>query len=257
MADAPLPSFRLDGRRALVTGSTQGIGLALARAFVHAGASVCLHGLGGGLELERERQALSKIGPKVGFCAADLARTDDVRLLLESVESLLGGVDILVLNAAVQVEKRLEHQSDAEIEWQLDVNLRSAFQLLRALLEPMKARGWGRVLSIGSIQEFKGSSSMPVYGATKAAQVNWVSSLARRYARHGVTINSLAPGVVDTPRNDAMLRDHFDKVQGLVPMKRVGQPEDLIGPALLLCSDAGHYITGISLPVDGGMSAGR
>lgn len=255
--DAPLPSFRLDGRRALITGSTQGIGLALARAFVHAGASVCLHGLSGGLEVERERQALAKLGPKVGFCAANLARTDDVRLLLETIQSVLGGIDILVINAAVQVEKRIEQQSDAEIQWQLDVNLRSTFQLLRALLKPMRTRGWGRVLAIGSIQEFKGYAGMPVYSATKAAQSNWVRALARDCAADGVTINSIAPGTVDTPRNEVMLREHADFVRKQIPMRRIGQPEDIVGAALLLCSDAGHYITGVSLPVDGGMAAGR
>ncbi|MGF1484370.1 MAG: SDR family NAD(P)-dependent oxidoreductase [Opitutales bacterium] len=253
MSAAPT-ELRLDGKRALITGSTQGIGLALARGFARAGASVCLHGLGGGLNLERERQALQKEGVKIAFSSADLARSEDVKRLAKDAQRLLGGVDILVLNASAQVEKTIFEQADAEIDLQLAVNLRATAQLLRELLPPMKERGWGRVLAIGSIQEYRGSNRMPIYAATKGAQLTLIRTLARFHAHDGITFNSIAPGVVDTPRNESLMSEAPEKARAMSPMRRVAVPEEFVAPALLFCAEAGSYITGTSLPVDGGMS---
>jgi NAD(P)-dependent dehydrogenase (short-subunit alcohol dehydrogenase family) len=248
--------FGLRGRRALVTGSTQGIGQAIADALAEAGAAVCFHGLAADKGTDARVERLREAGAGAAFHCADLACGEQVRGLARFAMEALGGVDILVLNASVQVEKPYDEQTDAEIDWQLGVNLRSGIQLVQKLAPGMLGRGWGRILALGSIQEHKPAGTMPVYAATKAAQTNLVMSLARRFARQGVTVNSIAPGFVRTPRTEETFLDPKLEAAKWAPMRREGYPADFAGAALLLCSDAGAYITGASLPVDGGMSAG-
>ena len=135
------------------------------------------------------------------------------------------------------------------------VNLKSSFELIKAALPHMKSQKWGRVLSIGSVNQWKQNPRLSVYSTTKSAQVNLVMNCAREYAEYGITFNNLAPGVISTDRNAEALANESirKKLFTMIPAARFGKTEDCVGPALMLCSEAGSYITGADIPVTGGM----
>lgn len=253
-AVSTLGLFRLEGRRALVTASSQGIGRAIALALAEAGAEVAVHGIEAG-GAENAAEAVRAAGARAYAFTADFAEPGAAASLAMRVEEALGGVDILVSNAAVQVRAPWDRMDPRDVERQLRVNLLSALDLFARLVPPMAARGWGRVLAVGSVQAARPHPEMVVYAATKAAQANLVVNLARQVAAQGVTVNEIAPGAIATARNAESLADpeYTAAVLARIPAGRVGLAEECAGAALLLCSDAGRYITGATLPVDGGM----
>ena len=239
----------LSGRTALVTGGSRGIGRAIAEALAAAGALVVVHGLPDHADEARDVAALLPGGTAT---AMDLALPGAGRALVESCPQL----DILVLCAAVEIRRPWAEIPPAEVDLQLGVNLREQVALMQAVVPGMRARGWGRVLAIGSVQSIRPHPDMLVYAATKAAMANMVRNLARQVAAHGVTVNALSPGAIETQRNAAALADpaYRDAVLRAIPAGRLGQPGDCAGLAVLLCSDAAAYITGTEMRVDGGMS---
>jgi NAD(P)-dependent dehydrogenase (short-subunit alcohol dehydrogenase family) len=251
----PAPPFALPGRTALVTGSSSGIGWAVAHALARAGARVALHGL----ETEEALAALARTLPAqaatVPVFSLDLAQAGNAEALAGRAIAALGRVDILVLAAAVQYRRPWTAITPEEFTRQIDVNLRATLVLLQRLVPPMQEGGWGRVVTIGSVQQAKPHPEMLVYAGTKAAQLSWVRNLAVQVGKDGVTVNNLAPGIIDTPRNADILPDAAARVRvsAPVPVRRVGVPEDCAGAALLLCSDAGAYVNGADIVVDGGL----
>jgi glucose 1-dehydrogenase len=167
-----------------------------------------------------------------------------------------GPVDILVLNASIEILEDYDTISADHFDTQIAINLRAPMELIQSLLPAMKQRQWGRILTIGSIQQVKPHPQMLVYAGTKSAQNNWVRNLARHIGPGGVTINNLAPGAIWTARNDERMsiREIRQQTEQRIPLGRLGKPADLIGAAMLLCSDAGSYINGADLFVDGGLS---
>ena len=250
------PSFRLAGRIALVTGSSRGIGAALARGLAAAGADVAIHCAGRREDAEQVARDIKALGRKVAVLPADLADGDAPRRLCEGVGAALGPLDILVLNASVQLPEPWAKVSRENVDRQVTVNWRSSFELIQLAAPSMLERGWGRILTLGSVQEIHPHPDMVVYAATKCAQASLVRSLARQFASRGVTVNNLAPGVIPTERSAARLADpaYAERVRAAIPAGCFGTPEDCVGAALLLCSEAGRYITGQSIYVDGGMS---
>jgi NAD(P)-dependent dehydrogenase (short-subunit alcohol dehydrogenase family) len=168
----------------------------------------------------------------------------------------MGPVDILVINASAQVNATLADLTPDDLSLQIDVNLRSTLEMLQAALPRMAARGWGRVVSVGSINQLRPKSIVTAYAATKAAQHNIIQSQARDYARQGVLLNTLAPGLVDTDRNAGRRDDDpaaWDQyVRGLNWMGRAGKPEEMVGAAVFLASDACSFMTGESMVLSGG-----
>jgi NAD(P)-dependent dehydrogenase (short-subunit alcohol dehydrogenase family) len=250
------PSFRLDGRIALVTGSSRGIGAALARGLAASGADVAIHCAGRREDAEQVAASIKQMGRKAVVIQADLSDGAAPRQLYDGVREALGQLDILVLNASVQLPEPWNNVSRDNIERQVTVNWRSSFELIQCAAPPMLERGWGRILTLGSAQEIHPHPDMVIYAATKCAQTSMVRNLAKQFAARGVTVNNLAPGVIPTERSAERLADpaYADRVRAAIPAARFGEPEDCVGAALLLCSDAGGYITGQSLLVDGGMS---
>jgi NAD(P)-dependent dehydrogenase (short-subunit alcohol dehydrogenase family) len=246
--------FGLTGRTALVTGSSRGIGAAIAEGLAGAGARVIVHG-------SRPRAAdgtLERIHAAGGAALqidADLAAPGAGRDLIERAEAM-GPVDILVINASAQVNAVLADLSSEDLALQIDVNLRATLDMLQAALPLMAARGWGRVVSLGSINQLRPKSIVTAYAATKAAQHNIIQSQARDYARQGVLLNTLAPGLVDTDRNadrrDADPAAWDEYVRGLNWMGRAGHPEEMVGAAIFLASDACSFMTGETLVLSGG-----
>jgi len=247
--------FNLKGRVALVTGSSRGIGRAIALALAEAGAAVAVHGVKPGAKLDSAAEEVCKLGVKSAALTGDLSSSKEVAALAKSCRETLGSPDILVLNASVQSYMPLEEFSAEEFEREYNTNVRSSMELVKEFLPEMRTRKWGRILSIGSVNQWRQSPRLPVYASTKSALANFMVSCARHNSQFGITANNLAPGVIVTDRNREALADQefSDKILASVPAGYFGAPEDCAGLALLLCSDAGRYITGEDIAVDGGM----
>jgi glucose 1-dehydrogenase len=255
----PLAAFRLDGRCALVTGARREIGRAIAVALAAVGARVAVHHAGTEEEARDAAEVVNTIvagGGEATAFAGDFAVDDAGTRLAAEVTASFGQIDILVLNASIELPEDYRAISREHFDRQIAVNLRTTLELLQALLPPMGERGWGRVVTIGSIQQVLPHPGMLVYAGTKAAQLNWAWNLARQLGGRGVTVNNLAPGAISTARNREQLAREGAAFLPRIPVGRFGTPDDLVGAALLLCSDAGRYINGANLYVDGGRAVG-
>jgi glucose 1-dehydrogenase len=251
---APFDRFRLTGRTALVTGARREIGRAIALALAGAGARLAVHHAGTPDESADADKVVREIEQAGGTAKAfgqDFALDDSGSRLADAVTAW-AAVDILVLNASIELPEPYHGISRERFDRQIAVNLRSPLELLQALVPPMGARGWGRVVTIGSVQQVRPHPQMMVYAGTKAAQLNWAWNLARQFGAQGVTVNNLAPGAILTARNRVQMATEGEALVQRIPAGRLGTPDDLAGAALLLCSDAGAYINGVNLYVDGG-----
>jgi NAD(P)-dependent dehydrogenase (short-subunit alcohol dehydrogenase family) len=256
---SPLATFDLSGRTALVTGARREIGRAIAIAFARQGAQLAVHHADTEEEARDADSVVREIREAGGRAApfgADFAHDAAGARLATEVTAAMGPVDILVLNASIELPEDFRAVDRAGFDRQVAVNLRATLELLQSLLPAMAKRGWGRVMTIGSVQQIIPHPAMLVYAGTKAAQHNWVINLARQFGERGVTLNNLAPGAILTARNREQLAIEGEAIRARIPLGRFGQPDDVVGAALLLCSDAGRYITGANLFVDGGRHIG-
>ena len=252
-----IDQFRLNGRTALVTGARREIGRAIALTLAELGARLAIHHAGTAEEAADADAVVREIEQSGGVARAfgqDFG-CDDAGSLLATSVSTWAAVDILVLNASIELPEAYEDISRAHFDQQIAVNLRTPLELLQSLVPPMAERGWGRVLTIGSVQQMRPHPKMMVYAGTKAAQWNWMRNLARQFGGKGVTVNNLAPGAILTARNRAQMAVEGAALVERIPAGRLGHPHDLRGAAALLCSDAGAYINGVNLYVDGGRAA--
>lgn len=249
-------TFSLKNRRALVTGSSRGIGAAIVTALAEAGADVAVHCSSRHDDAAGTAHRCAAFGVRTAIIEGDLAADGAAEKIFAATVTALGAPDILVLNASVQIAKEWLTITREDLERQVAVNFRSSLELLQLAAPGMIERHWGRILTIGSVQEARPHPHMLVYSSLKTAQTAMALSLAKQLAVHGVTVNNLAPGVIDTERNRARLADeaYRQRVLGWIPAGCIGTPADCAGAALLLCSDAGRYITGQNLFIDGGMS---
>lgn len=249
--------FDLTGRRALVTGSSQGIGEAIVLALASRGADVVVHGLEPPETGRRVVGAVEAKGRRTVYVQADLRDPEACLDLADRAAAALGGIDILVSNAAVERPTPWAEVTPNQITEQWALNFQATLVLCQALTPAMVERGWGRVIAIGSIQQARPNPQHLVYAATKSAQASMIGVLARELGPFGVTANVLAPGAIETDRNTAVLADPAYKARVLerIPTGRIGQVQDCTGAAVLLASDEGSYINGETLFVDGGWRA--
>ena len=263
---ALLRRFGLAGRRALVTGSSVSLGRAIALGLAEAGADVAIQGdraadAAFGLpEAAAQAQAqITALGRRSLAIAADFRTAGEAARSVEDAIAGLGGVDILVICASVQSRAELAGVERVEIYRQVAINFAATFELLQAALPGMAERGWGRVLSIGSVNQVRPEPQLGIYAALKAAQHNLIINLAQQYAALGVTLNTLSPGLIATERNRWRRRDEeaWAKMErDANPMSRAGAPEEMVGAALMFCSDAGAFMTGVDLQAAGGGQLG-
>lgn len=239
--------FDLSGKTALVTGSTQGIGFAAAKTLAEHGAKVFVNGAS---SMEKCENAAKEIPNSVPVLQ-NLAEPDCAQKLFDKT----GPVDILILNASVQVRCPWDKVSSEDFDMQMRINFKSSYELMQKYAPCMKERGWGRIVTVGSVQQYKPHVQMPIYAATKCAQMSVVHNLAAQLAPFGITVNNMSPGVIATPRNSEALSDpeYSKAVYSKIPLGYAGTADDCNGGILLLCSDEGRYITGIDLVIDGGM----
>lgn len=247
--------LRLDCRRALVTGASRGIGRAVALAFAGAGADVAVHYHTNRVAAGAVTDAISLAGRRAPLLQADLAEPGAARRLAAAAELSLGGVDILVLNAAVHQRYPFAETPAEAFAVQVETGFRSALELCGVLVPLMSARGFGRIIAIGSVQARRPHPQLAVYAAMKAALGNLMRNLAKEWASHGITANVISPGLIDTDRNDAIKRDRevYRALIASIPLGRAGDVGEVAPLALLLACPAGAYVTGSDIFVDGGL----
>jgi glucose 1-dehydrogenase len=248
--------LNLAGRRALVTGGRRGLGKAIAAALVQAGADVAISHEGAG-DAAEARETAAAIGA-LDALPADLADPLAPAQLLHAATAALGGEpDLLICNAAFEQRVALEaiDPLDADLHWA--VNVRASLLLVRAALPGLRRGGQGRVLLLGSVQQWRPNPHQLAYAASKAAIGNLGRNLARQLGGQGLTVNILCPGAIATEGNAAALADptYRQAVEARIPAGRLGQAEDVAAAAVFLCSGAAAYINGAELLVDGGLAA--
>ena len=249
------PDFNLSGRVALITGAARGIGLGIAHALASAGCAVAIQDLDEDVA-RREVEAIEKSGGRAIALGGDITDVTLSDRLVRDTMKQLGGLHILVNNASIQSTQRWTALDLKEFDRTMHANLFTPIRLCQAADRILREQRWGRVVNVGSIQQIAGNETMLAYAMSKAAMENMTLALARDYAGDGVTVNNLSPGYFQTLRNPQLdSGDERRRAGAKIPLGRVGQPKDLGGIALTLCSDAGQYITGQTIYVDGGMSA--
>ncbi|MCC6539117.1 MAG: 3-oxoacyl-ACP reductase FabG [Bryobacterales bacterium] len=248
--------FNLTGRVALVTGGSRGLGKAMARAYAEHGAGVMICSRGAGELKEAAREIGAGLKTRVEWMTADLADREDTARLAQETLKRFGRVDVLVNNAGSNTPQRADEITDEAWDRIIELNLSGIMRLTRDLLPQMMERKWGRVIHISSVLGLGGKKGRSTYSATKAALIGMARSSALDLGPYGVTVNCISPGPFLTELPLSLLND--DQKQEFTErtaLKRWGKPEEIAGTALLLGTDAGSYITGTTILIDGGTLA--
>jgi 3-oxoacyl-[acyl-carrier protein] reductase len=239
----------LSGKTAFVTGSTRGIGLAVARALYGAGARVAVVGR----DPERARLVAADLGDRATGVSCEVANSGQVAAAVATVESTLGPVDILVNNAGLARDNILLRLTDEDWDVVLDTNLKGAFHTTRAVIKGMMKRRSGRIINMTSIIGLVGNKGQANYAASKAGLIGFTKSVAKEYASRNILVNCIAPGFIETDMTASLPDEARATLLEEIALGRLGRPEDVAGTVLFLASDLAAYITGQVLVVDGGM----
>jgi 3-oxoacyl-[acyl-carrier protein] reductase len=239
----------LVGKNALVTGSTRGIGRAIAESLAGAGARVAVVGR----DQSRAAEAAAAVGNGARGFAADVSDPASVVALVEAVEKEFGQIDILVNNAGLTRDNILFRIKDDDWDAVLDANLRGAFVAIRAVARGMIKRRSGRIINIASVVGITGNKGQANYAASKAGLIGLTKSVAKELGSRNVLVNAVAPGFIETDMTAAMTPEARSGLAGQIPLERLGTPQDVAGVVTFLASDLAAYITGQTLVVDGGM----
>ncbi|MCP5081187.1 MAG: 3-oxoacyl-[acyl-carrier-protein] reductase [Alphaproteobacteria bacterium] len=242
--------FNLEGKNALITGATGGIGAAIAKALHGAGATVGISGTREAVLAERA----AELGDRVHVLPCNLGDDDAVAALIPAADEAMGSVDILVNNAGITRDGLAMRMKDEEWNEVLNVNLTSSFKLARACLRGMMKRRHGRIVSITSVVGTMGNPGQANYAASKAGTVGMSKALAQEVASRGITVNCVAPGFIETAMTDALNEKQREAILTTIPAGRLGQGDEVASAVLYLASDEAAYITGQTVHVNGGMA---
>ena len=257
----------LKGKRAVITGSTSGIGLAYAKALASEGVDVLINGFGDADAIEAERAALEGQGVRALYSPADMTKPDEIGEMIALAERELGGCDILINNAGIQHVAPVEEFAAAKWDAIIAINLSSAFHTMHHAVPLMKREGWGRIINTASAHALVASPNKSAYIAAKHGLAGLTKTVALEVATHGITVNAIAPGYVWTPLVENQIPDTArtrgiseeevkrDVLLAAQPTKAFVTVEQVAAFALFLCSDAAASITGAVLPIDGGWTA--
>ncbi|MBT9470656.1 MAG: 3-hydroxybutyrate dehydrogenase [Pseudomonadota bacterium] len=258
----------LKSKSAVVTGSTSGIGLAIARALAKEGANVLINGFGKPEDIEKERAGIeAEFGVKAIYSGADMTKPDQIAEMIALAETTFGAVDVLVNNAGIQFVSPVESFPTEKWDQIIAINLSSAFHAIHAAVPGMKARGWGRIISTASAHSLVGSPFKSAYVAAKHGIAGLTKSIALELATNGITVNCISPGYVWTPLVESQIPDTMkarnlsreqvinDVLLAAQPTKQFVTVEEVAAVVVFLCSDAAKQMTGANLSVDGGWTA--
>ncbi|MDF7816733.1 SDR family NAD(P)-dependent oxidoreductase [Runella sp. MFBS21] len=249
------PIFSLEGKIALITGGGSGIGNAIAKCMIASGATVVITG-------RREtplQEAVAELGEKAHYVVNDVTDLSQLEALVEQIESNIGPIDVLVNNAGINMKKPALEVSDEDFHRIIHTNLSAVFSLTRACAKRMVARQIGSILMISSMAAYYGIDRVVAYGASKSGVEGMVQVLTSEFSKFNVRVNAIAPGFIETAMMKTAMSsdpDRMNKALDRTPIGYFGKPEDIGWAAVYLSSEAAKYVTGVSLPVDGGNSIG-
>ena len=238
----------LEGRRAVVTGAAQGIGLEIARTLHEHGASVVL----ADLDEERAAEAAAEIGDRALGLGCDVTNEDDVQRLVDRAAEHLGGLDVLVNNAGITRDASLKKMTLADFDAVVTVHLRGTWLGIRAASAVMREQRAGSIINLSSMSGKVGNPGQTNYSAAKAGVVGMTKAAAKELAHHGVRVNAIQPGLIKTPMTAAMTPEAFAATEATIPMRRAGEPAEVAAVVAFLASDLSSYMTGTVLEVSGG-----
>ena len=250
-------STRLDGKTALVTGASSGLGWRFAQVLAQAGARVALAARRTE-NLAKLQHEIEQAGGKACAIKMDVTDASGVRSAVAAAESALGGIDILLNNSGVSKQQRLVEIEEQDYDYVMSTNLRGSFFVAQAVARSMIARkSPGRIINISSVAALRVVSQLALYGISKAGVVQMTKSMASEWARYGINVNAICPGYIETELNSFYWNtDGGKKLVSMLPRKRVGQPSDLDGLVLLLASEQSHFINGAVIAADDGLAIG-
>lgn len=243
----------LDGKIALVTGGSRGIGRAVALKLAQYGADVAVNYSGSREKAEQTAEEIRALGRRAVVVQADVSKKEDCERMFREVSEALGTVDILVNNAGITRDNLAVRMSEEEFDSVIDTNLKGAFFCMKLAGTAMMKKRYGRIISLSSISGIRGNAGQINYCAAKAGVVGMTKCLAKELASRGVTVNAVAPGYIDTDMTAVLPEKVKEAVLAQIPLKRMGRPEDIAEAVAFLASDRASYITGQVLMVDGGM----
>jgi gluconate 5-dehydrogenase len=252
----PHPLFSLEGRVALVTGSSRGLGYAMAEGLAECGATVVLNGRND-KTLAEAAHKLNARGLRAEFAAFDVTNEASTRAAVDDIARRHGRLDILIANAGMTIRKPLEEWSLAQWNEVIGADLTAAFLVTQQAVPHMKKNRYGRIIFTTSLTALRGRPGIHAYVAAKTGLVGMTRSLACELAEHGITVNGVLPGYFETVLNEALLanKEFVEFVNGRTPMRRWGKPRELAGAAIYLAAEASSFVTGQQIVVDGGASA--
>ncbi len=242
--------FNLEGKNALLTGATGGIGLSIAELLVASGAKVVLSSP----DFEKLEQICDQFGNAAVPLYADLSNREEIEGLYAKAEKLIGmPIGVLICNAGIVKDSLAVRMKQYQWDEVIEINLTSIFRLNQDAVKCMMSQKWGRIINISSIIGYTGNAGQSNYAAAKAGLIGMSKSFAREYATYGITVNCVAPGFIDTPMTSGLSKEVKDNILGNIPMKRMGSAKEVANAVLFLASDESAYITGSTIHVNGGM----
>ena len=241
--------FNLEGRKALITGASGGIGKEIAKVLIEHNAEVCISGR----NIEELNALKESLGKKCFIVACDLSKKEEIVELVKKSDDLLGHIDILINNAGITKDNIFLRMSENEWEDVLSVNLDSTFSILKLITKGMVKRKYGRIINISSIVGVTGGAGQVNYSASKAGLIGLTKSLSQEIATRNITVNCIAPGFIETPMTEKLEVKRKDAIISSIPMNRIGTPKDLSSAIIFLASQESSYITGQTLHINGGL----
>ena len=244
--------MKLAGKVALVTGAAQGIGKAVALLLAQNGADIVVSDI----NLEKAEETAKEIeamGRKAMAIKVDVANSGDVERMVQTILERFGQIDVLVNNAGIARDKLILRMTEEDWDAVLDINLKGTFNCTKAVVRHMSRQRSGKIVNIASVVGEMGNAGQANYSASKAGVIGFTKTIAREFAQRGINVNAIAPGYIQTPMTEALPEKAKEELKNMIPLERLGQPEDVAEAVLFLVSNASNYITGQVLNVNGGI----
>jgi len=241
--------FDLEGKKALITGASGGIGKEIAKVLIKHNAQVCVSGR----NLDELNALKELLGEKCHVVTCDLSKKDEIIELIKKTDELLGHIDIFINNAGITKDNIFLRMSENEWEDVLNVNLNSTFNILKLITKGMVKRKYGRIINISSVVGVTGGAGQVNYSASKAGLIGLTKSLSQEIATRNITVNCIAPGFIETPMTEKLDDKRKDAILNSIPINRIGTPKDLSSAVIFLASQESSYITGQTIHINGGM----